>query len=222
MFGVNLRNRRDLLYWGVSCHTFIWTSTTSLSGYRRSTWLSNKWSTKFIGRQKRFISFFFNSQCINPNGRTFILLIKKCQILYNSMLSLEFGSLGILDFQCFKVSYFAFSLNLSNSGELTSLAVSRILSSPLVRVFTVRGKNGEFHFHTEIGAFWSGLLFVSTPPWRMLHFFVSSRSVKAPGGDLSPSRRFQIRLSSLRKSNETWLLSFAGVWTFLIVLSFLW
>ena len=38
-----------------------------------------------------------------------------------------------------KVSYFAFCLNLSNSGELTRLAVSRILSSPLVRVFTVRG-----------------------------------------------------------------------------------
>ena len=37
-------------------------------------------------------------------------------ILDNSMLSLVFGSLGVLDFQCFKVSYFAFSPNLSNSG----------------------------------------------------------------------------------------------------------
>ena len=54
---------------------------------------------------------------IDSNGRTFILLIKKCPILYNSMLSLEFGSLGFLDFLDF----------LSNSGELTSLTVSRIL-----------------------------------------------------------------------------------------------
>ena len=91
-------------------------------------------------RKKRFISFFFfNSQCIDSHGRTFILLIKKCPILDNSMLSLVFGSLGVLDFQCFKVSYFAFSPNLSNSGELTKLAVCRILASPLVRVYTVRG-----------------------------------------------------------------------------------
>ena len=83
--------------------------------------------------------FFFNSQCIDSHGRTFILLIKKCPILDNSMLSLVFGSLGVLDFQCFKVSYFAFSPNLSNSGELTRLAVCRILASPLVRVYTVRG-----------------------------------------------------------------------------------
>ena len=76
---------------------------------------------------------------MDSNGRTFILLIKKCPILDNCMLSLVFGLLGILDFKCCKVSYFAFPLNLSNSGELTRLAVSRILSSPLVRVFTVRG-----------------------------------------------------------------------------------
>jgi len=79
--------------------------------------LSGKTLTKFIGRQKRFKSFFVNSQCIDSNGRTFVLLIKKCPILDNSTLSLEFGSLGILDFQCFRVSYFAFSLNLSNSTE---------------------------------------------------------------------------------------------------------
>ena len=32
--------------------------------------------------------FFFNSQCIDSNGRTFILVSKKCPILNNSMLSL--------------------------------------------------------------------------------------------------------------------------------------
>ena len=50
--------------------------------------LSGKTPTKFIGRQKRFITFFFNFQCIDSNGRTFILVSKKCPILNNSMLSL--------------------------------------------------------------------------------------------------------------------------------------
>ena len=92
-----------------------------------------------IDKNVLFPFFFFNSQCIDSHGRTFILLIKKCPILDNSMLSLVFGSLGVLDFQCFKVSYFAFSPNLSNSGELTKLAVCTILASLLVRVYTVRG-----------------------------------------------------------------------------------
>ena len=55
--------------------------------------LSGKTLTKFIGRQKRFKSFsLIHSASILTVGH-FILLIKKCPILDNSTLSLEFGSL---------------------------------------------------------------------------------------------------------------------------------
>ena len=179
-------------------------------------WLSNKWSTKFIGRQKRFISFF-NSQCIDSHGRTFILLIKKCPILDNSMLSLVFGLLGILDFQCLR------------SRILRFLLIFRIPVSWLGSRFPGSSRLHCSEFLPSVG---KTVKLLPHRNWTILIRFaicihttlanVSSRSVKVPRGDLSPPRRFQIRLRSPRKSNETWLLCSAGVWTFLIVLSFLW
>ena len=177
--------------------------------------------TMIIDKNVSFPFFFFNSQCIDSHGRTFILLIKKCPILDNSMLSLVFGSLGFLTFSALR------------SRILRFLLIFRILVSWLGSRFAGYSRLHWSEFIPSVG---KTVNLLPHRNWTILircaiciHTTLANASsfcfitfCKSSRRRLITSQAISNRLSSLRKSNETWLLSFAGVWTFLIVLSFLW